>query len=160
MKAYRQERLDNAICFFASEHHLKTRSYPWQTQIYKYLAFFEFELLEETGEAPWTRNSLAMEHGSVPKELYDRRDSYRSDLFRIEDKGENRRVFVALKKPNLDYFSDREIEKMNNLIYIYAAQWVKTSMMSAGARRSGPGKRRGKNARIALSTKQIPLRTS
>ena len=74
-----------------------------------------------------------MEHGPVPKELYDRRDSYRSDLFRIEDKGENRRVFVALKKPNLDYFSDREIEKMNNLIYIYAAQWVKTSMMSEGS---------------------------
>ena len=50
------------------------------------------ELLEETGEAPLDQEFLALEHGPVPKELYEHRDSYKSELFRIEDKGENRRV--------------------------------------------------------------------
>ncbi|MCX7030758.1 MAG: DUF4065 domain-containing protein [Spirochaetes bacterium] len=133
MKAYQQERFENVICFFAREHHKKTHAYPWQTQIYKYLAFFDFELLEETGEAPLDQEYLAMAYGPVPRELYEQRDSYVSELFRIKDMGDNRRAFVALKKPNLDYFSDREIEKMNNLIEIYAVRQVNASMMSEGS---------------------------
>jgi hypothetical protein len=133
MKAYQQERLYNAICFFAREHYKRTRSYPWQTQIYKYLAFFDFELLEETGDAPLDLQYLAMEYGPVPQELYEERDNVRSDLFRIEDRGEGRKVFVSLKQPDLSYFSARETKKMNDLIYIYAAQWVKSWTMSEGS---------------------------
>jgi len=38
MVAYQQGKITNAINFFALEHHRKTRRYPTQTMLYKYLA--------------------------------------------------------------------------------------------------------------------------
>ena len=129
MKAYQKERIENAICFFAREHHKKTRRFPSQTHIYKYLALFEFEILEETGDAPLDLEYVAMEYGPVPIDIYSKRDTLKSDLFSIEKRGKS--YFVkAKKKPNLDYFSEYEIEKMNNLIFIYAQRWVSSGVMS------------------------------
>jgi len=129
MKAYRKERIENAICFFAKEYRKETKRDPSQTHIYKYLALFDFEVLKETGDSPLDLDYRAMEHGPVPIEIYGNRDNLKSDLFVFEKKGDS--YFVkAKKRPNLDFFSEYEIEKMQNLIFIYAQQWVTSGIMS------------------------------
>ena len=129
MKAYQKERIENAICFFAREHYKKTKRFPSQTVIYKYLALFEFEILEETGESPLDLEYVAMARGPAPIEIYSRRDTLKSELFSFEKRGTTYLV-IAKKTPNLDYFSDYEIEKMENLIFIYAQRWVGSGIMS------------------------------
>lgn len=129
MKAYQKERIENAICFFAREHHKKTRKFPSQTHIYKYLALFDFEILEETGDSPLDLKYLAMEHGPVPPVIYNKRDNLKSDLFVFEKQG-NIYLVKARRKPNLDFFSEYEIEKMKNLVFTYAQKWVSSNIMS------------------------------
>ncbi len=123
MKTYQKERLENAICFFAKEHYHKTRRHPTQTHIYKYLSFFDFQLLEETGEAPLDLEYRAMRYGPVPIELYGERRELKSDLFFT--------IYVkARKSPDLDFFSEREIKKMQDLIFIFASTWTTTNIMN------------------------------
>ena len=47
MIPYQKEKIENAICFFASEHQKKTKHPLYQTFLYKYLAFLDFESLRE-----------------------------------------------------------------------------------------------------------------
>ena len=74
MPAYQKERLENALLFFSQEHHKKTKKYPLQTVLYKYLAFFEFRYLEKTGIMPLELHYRAMKNGPVPIEIYDKRN--------------------------------------------------------------------------------------
>lgn len=130
MKAYQKERIENAICFFAYEHFEKTGKYPSQTHIYKYLAFFDFQILEETGEAPLDLDYLAMERGPVPIQLYKKRREIKSDCFCFQETGTNNFIVKAVKKPDLHYFSEYETEKMKNLIYIFATSYTTASIIS------------------------------
>lgn len=43
---YKDEKLKNAICFFANEHEKLTRKPLSQTFLYKYLAFLDFKSIE------------------------------------------------------------------------------------------------------------------
>ena len=130
MKAYQKKRIENAICFFADEHFKRTKKYPSQTHIYKYLAFFDFQILEETGEAPLDLDYLAMERGPVPIQLYKKRRDIKSDCFCFQETGTNTFIVKAINKPDLDYFSYYEIKKMKDLIYIFAASYSTASIMS------------------------------
>ncbi len=130
MKAYQKERLENLICFFAKEHYKKTKKYPSQTHIYKYLAFFEFRILERTGEAPLDLNFRAMQWGPVPEELYNNRNKIESNLFIFEKQKDNNIIVKALSMPDLDYFSEDEIKEMNSLIFMFAQKWVTSNIMS------------------------------
>lgn len=130
MKVYQKERLENAICFFAYGHYKETKKYPSQTYIYKYLAFFEFQILEETGEAPLDLTYRAMKRGPVPLELYENRRGLKADCFCFEEKDENTILVRALKKPEMDYFSEYEIKKMNDLIYTFASSYMTAHIMS------------------------------
>ncbi|MEW5817946.1 MAG: type II toxin-antitoxin system antitoxin SocA domain-containing protein [Spirochaetota bacterium] len=130
MKPYQKERFENAVCFFSSEHFKKTKKYPSPTHIYKYLAFFEFEVLEETGSAPLELEYKAMDHGPVPYKIWEQRRELKSELFRFEEYEPDKIIVKALKTPNLDYFSEYEIEKMNTLIFIFASTWTTAGIMS------------------------------
>ena len=130
MKAYQKERLENVICYFAREHFKKTKWYPSQTILYKYLAFFEFRVLESIGEAPLDLEYLAMKRGPVPIEIYRDRDKLKSELFCFENVGANKYVVKALKKANLDYFSEYEREMMSDLIDIFAQRYTSAQIMS------------------------------
>jgi uncharacterized phage-associated protein len=127
---YQKEKIENAICFFAKEHKKRTKKPLSQTALYKYLALFEFEIFEETGRPPLNLIYKAMDYGPVPIEIYNKRDEYESELFRFKKIGENEYIIIPLKKPNLDYFSEYEIEKLKNLVYIYGEKFVTTSIMS------------------------------
>lgn len=130
MQPYFKERLENVICFLASEHQKRTKEPLYQTSLYKYLAFFEVRLLRKTGQLPLGLRYLAMERGPVPEELYSNRETIQSDKFRfIPEEGGRYRV-QAIGKQDLDYLSDLEVEELKNLIEIFGQRWIRTKIMS------------------------------
>jgi hypothetical protein len=134
MLSYRKERIDNAILFFAQNHYKKTKKYLSQTILYKYLAFFEFRYLKQAGDMPLELTYKAMQRGPVPMEIYENRDTpgyfplVTFEPFQIQ----NGTGYLVKPKGtfNPDYFAEAELEEMNNLIEIFAQQWVGASAMS------------------------------
>jgi hypothetical protein len=134
MKAYAKERLENAICFFAREHHKRTGIYPTQTMIYKYLAFFDLQVLEERGEPPLELKYKAMKNGPVPIDLYNRRQDLDTDLFCFESQKEKNMILVKAKKvPDMDYFSKYELQKMESLLFMFAQRGIDSETMSTAS---------------------------
>ena len=135
MLAYQKERLENTMLFFVLEHYRKTKKYPSQTILYKYLAFFEFRYLEKTGTMPLELTYRAMKNGPVPLEIYDKRN--KSGAFSavefepFEAKAGNAAYIIKPKgKFNPDYFAGAELSEMQELIEIFAQQWVSANIMS------------------------------
>lgn len=127
MIPYQNEKIKNAALFFAGEHKKRTRRPLYQTYLYKYLAFLDFISLRETGRLSLGLSYRAMEHGPVPVEVYDGKEAVTGCRFVKNGMGE---VVIANTKPNLDYFSEVEIEIMNRLINFYAQVWVTAGTMS------------------------------
>lgn len=130
MIAYQTEKINNAICFFAKMHRKKTKQYLYQTFLYKYLAFLEYNILEKTGQPVLGLTFKAFKKGPVPIELYENRSKLNTDLFKFVDVGENQYKIIAKKDSNLDYFSNDEIEEMNQLIETYAKSYIKSNLIS------------------------------
>jgi len=131
MIPYQKEKLDNAVCFFAKEHHKKTRHKLYQTFLYKYLAFLDFGYLKAYGKPPLGLTYVAMERGPVPKELYDRRnDVDLSDIFSFRKDERQNIIIVPKESPNLAYFNKREVDFMYRLIEIYSQSYVTSTLMS------------------------------
>lgn len=133
--AYQKERLENTLLFFSLEHYKKTKRYPSQTALYKYLAFFEFRYLEKTGIMPLELRYRAMKNGPVPIEIYDKREKTGAfstvEFEQIKTKaGHSAFIVKPNGKFNPDYFSDAELEEMGNLIEIFAQQWIGANEMS------------------------------
>jgi len=135
MLPYRKERIDNAMHFFAQNHYKKTKKYLSQTFLYKYLAFFEFRYLEKYGDMPLELTYKAMERGPVPMEIYDNRaaQSYFSKVIFEPSPMKDGKTKYTIKPKGIfeaDYFADAEIEEMNNLIDMFAQNWVRATEMS------------------------------
>ena len=130
MIPYQSEKIENAICFFAKEHQKKARKPLYQTFLYKYLAFLDFVSLREIGKPSLGLRYLAMEKGPVPIEIYDKRDTYSTPLFKFVKDQDNRIVIRPKGEPNLDYFSPFEIKIMERIIEIYAKSYVPTRLVS------------------------------
>jgi uncharacterized phage-associated protein len=140
MLAYRKERIDNAILFFAREHYKKTGNDLSQTALYKYLAFFEFRYLKKYGEMPLELEYRAMEHGPVPIEIYANRETrgyFSLATFEpVTLKGGGRGYIIKPKGSfNPDYFAETELEEMKDLIEFFAQRWVTASIMSDSSHR-------------------------
>jgi len=135
MLSYQKERIDNALLFFAQNHYKKTKKYLSQTFLYKYLAFFEFRYLKKAGDMPLELTYKAMERGPVPMEIYNNRDNpnYFSKVV-FEPSLTKSGKSMYLVKPNgtfdPDYFAEAELKEMNDLIDIFAQQWVGSTEMS------------------------------
>jgi uncharacterized phage-associated protein len=130
MVPYQKEKIENAICYFASEHYKATRKPLTQTYLYKYLAFLDFKSLEDIGKPALGLEYIAMERGPVPIKIYGERDKIKSSCFEFKNIGKNVYVVMAKGKPDLDFFSDHEIREMKRLIEIYADRFVHASDMS------------------------------
>jgi len=130
MIPYQKQKIENAICFFAREHKKKTRKPLYQTFLYKYLAFLDFETIRETGRPCLGLTYLAMKRGPVPIEIYNQRDKIESDLFQFIPDQEDRRMVLAKTNPNLNYFSKKETNQMQRLIEIYADSYITTRLIS------------------------------
>ena len=131
MIPYQQEKIDNAICFFAKEHYSRTRHRLYQTFLYKYLALFEFKYLKSYGVFPLGLTWRAMPKGPVPVELYDKRhDPCLSNAYAFRKEQNSNIIVLPGKSLNLDYFNHREIGIMKNLLEIYAQAYVTARLMS------------------------------
>ncbi|KAF0157920.1 MAG: Uncharacterized protein FD159_1276 [Syntrophaceae bacterium] len=130
MIPYQKEKIENAICFFAYEHMKKTRQPLYQTFLYKYLAFLDFEILKETGRPSLGLSYKAMEHGPVPMEIYGKLHEWKSPCFAYTEGQENKKTIQPKGKPNLDYFSQKEIKQMHRLIEIYAKNYIPARLIS------------------------------
>ena len=126
-------KLDRLIHFFAKEHKETSGTHLFKTTLLKYIDLFEFELLPILGQPPIGLEYCAMKNGSVPIELYDSIDKgeYESDFVEIiqeieEDEmgGETRKIKIIPKPMEDEYdfddFSEIEIDKMYELIELYA----------------------------------------
>jgi len=91
MIPYQKEKIENAICFFAHEHMKKTRQSLYQTFLYKYLAFLDFEILKETGRPCLGLSYMAMEHGPVPMEIYGKLHEWKSSCFTFTEEQDNKK---------------------------------------------------------------------
>jgi hypothetical protein len=135
MLSYRKERIDNALLFFAQNHYKKTKGYLSQTFLYKYLAFFEFRYLKTAGDMPLELTYKAMDRGPVPMEIYDNRDNlayFSKVIFEPFQTKSGKDGYLV--KPNgtfePDYFAEAELKEMNDLIAMFAQQWVSATEMS------------------------------
>jgi hypothetical protein len=128
---YRDEKIENAIAFFVHEYHKKTKRDLRQTFLYKFLAFFDFEIFRDTGEPALGLVYDAMDHGPVPEEIYKERRFLRTDKY-ISEKDGNQLIFKSMPSthPDLDYFSPAEIAQMQRLIEIYATNYMTVSDIS------------------------------
>lgn len=135
MFAYKKERLENAICFFVREHKRRKKKDPTQTYIYKYLALFDFGMLVKTGKPALDLEYKAMAKGPVPIEIYEKRNSYETDLFKFVPQEDKKTVIVKTKgkKPNLEYFSEYEIMEMQRIVEIYINTSVDTNILSGAS---------------------------
>ncbi|MGC9365528.1 MAG: Panacea domain-containing protein [bacterium] len=136
MIPYKKEKIDNAICFFAKEHKRKTGKYLYQTFLYKYLAFLEFNMLKKTGHPVFDLDFHAFEHGPVPVEIYNKRKRLENDLYKFDEtkirEFDDKIGYIVISKrePDLDYFSDNEIKEMNDLITIFATTYTTAKTIS------------------------------
>lgn len=130
MIPYQKEKIENAICFFAREHLKKTKHLLYQTFLYKYLAFLDFESLRETGRPCLGLTYRAMERGPVPVEIYNQRHELKTPLFEFCPDQEQKIAIRSKCKPNFEYFSKYEIDKMHKLIEIFGKSYIPAKLIS------------------------------
>lgn len=119
MIAYKTEKINNAICFFAQEVYKLRKQYLPQTLLYKLLAFLDFFSIEKLGTPALELKYRAYKKGPVPVGIYNKREGYQAGCFKFEKRGTSRFIIISTKEADLDYFSEFEIEIMNYLLDKY-----------------------------------------
>ena len=119
MIAYKTEKINNAICFFAREVYKLRKQYLPQTLLYKFLSYLDFSSIEKLGKPALELEYRAYKNGPVPVGIYNNREGCQTDCFKFEKRGNDKFVIISTKAADLDYFSEFEIETMNYLIDRY-----------------------------------------
>lgn len=131
MIAYKREKIENAICFFASEYLKRTNRNIPQTILYKMLAFLDFNVLKNTGKPSLELEYRAMERGPVPIEIYDNRKiPYETECFKFVQTGPQNFDIESKKEPDLDYFSNYELKVMEEIIVKYGHRKISQKELS------------------------------
>ncbi len=140
MNAYYREKLNRAIAWFAKKHFEKTGKYPTQIQLFKYLAFLEFQSVKERGYPVFGLKYKAMKFGPVPEELYNefKTSSSASKFYQV--KRVNLKTHQGIKKvvlilpsseePDMKLFSPWELSTMERLVEIYGEAWIGADVFS------------------------------
>lgn len=118
---YRRQKILNAVAYFASEFFKRRGYYPRQTWIYKMLALLDFGMLRKSGTPCLGLNYYAMEMGPVPQELYNSRHCLGNEKFEFISTDRGWRV-EARGEPDLDFFSDDELDEMDSIIDTYVTE--------------------------------------
>jgi len=128
----REQKINNAIAFFAIKFHSRCKYWPSQTWIYKLLAFLDHRILKKTGIPCLGLNYVAMELGPVPTELYENRYNLKNDTFHFVPI-ENKIEVIACKEPDLSYFSDLVIDEMEQISdeFIYSTKTLPETIDAA-----------------------------
>jgi len=129
--AYKKEKIENAICFFASEYQKRANRHIPQTILYKMLAFFDFNVLKNTGKPSLELEYRAMKNGPVPIEIYDNRKiPYETECFKFIQTSPQNFIIESKKEPDLDYFSDFELKIMAEIIIKYGHRKIPQKELS------------------------------
>lgn len=131
MILYSEEKIINAISYIAFKHKELSGKVLYKTALFKFLALFYYKILEEVGEPPFEVSFKAMERGPVPDEVLvsiDELDNFGAPFFQIsyepnDDGTSSPKVLIESKSFNLDYFSDFEIEVLDNLLDRYSSNY-------------------------------------
>ena len=144
MIPYQQQKIDNAICFFANEYKYKTHKELYSTYLYKFLAFLDFNSIKDNGRPSLGLTYMVYPKGPVPIEIYNNRHNLKTNCFEFKSAGRatinskdiEKFLIIPKSEPDLDYFSEYEIKEMYNLIEIFADEYVKTSDISEASHES------------------------
>jgi hypothetical protein len=124
--AFQKEKIGNAMAYFAKAYYERVGYYPRQTWIYKFLALLDFRFLKKAGVPSLGLEYDAMEKGAVPAYLYDNRFSIKSRYFEFIPTQTGSFEVRNLVEPNLDYFSDDELDIMDDILDTYATSDLET----------------------------------
>jgi uncharacterized phage-associated protein len=125
MIVYKKEKLNNAICYFVSEHYRRTGRYLSQTILYKFLAFLDFKTLEKTGKPALELEYKALERGPVPHRIYNNIEKYeKKGCFTFSRPGNTVIVIPGDRPPDFDYFSETEADIMQGLVDKYSKRGI------------------------------------
>ncbi len=129
MIAYREEKIKNAICYFAKEHYKRTNRYIRQTLLYKYLGFLDFESIKNRGKPVLGLSFIAYDKGPVPPEIRAKRDNYDTECFSFFNTGGDYYNIMPKSDADLSYFSKSEIELMDNILSRYSRKELRNEEM-------------------------------
>ncbi|MGO9137096.1 MAG: type II toxin-antitoxin system antitoxin SocA domain-containing protein [Syntrophales bacterium] len=127
MIPYQKEKIENAILFFANEQAKSARKPLYQTYLFKYLAFLDFECLKETGRPSLGLTYKALKKGPVPIDLYNQNITFESFEYVTDELG---KFIKPKKKPDMNFFSKLELKIMNRLVEIYAQNYIMSKHIS------------------------------
>lgn len=130
---YEEERKINALAYIALIHKSLTQKPAFQTYIYKYTALIDFTAIKECGRPVFNFDYLALKNGPVPKQLYDNKEEYlKTQPFKdkiLLKKDENRIIYEPTGEPDLEYFSDYEIELIEKIVEKHAKKYITTGVI-------------------------------
>ena len=121
----REERIKNAICFFAAEHQRLTGSPLTHTSLYKYLAFLDYASIEKTGHPALGLIYPTKGRHPPPVVTHAKLRSLREDRFIFLPRGQDRYLVAATAEPDLSFFSPLEVSEMKSLVETYAHRFAK-----------------------------------
>ena len=112
---YNKKIVENAVTYIAQKYWQKTLRHIDQVILYKILAFTDFECVRTTGRPLTALDYYAEKMGPVPhtlknmkSELYEKRKSL--------DENSGKPVFIFKKEPDIDLFSDYELDVLDKYI--------------------------------------------
>jgi len=123
-------KYQNVVCLFAQKYKAKTKRDLVKTSLCKFLAFFQYDLIQVTGKPALALEFLAMEQGPVPPRVLEEAAHLENNTKYkwIEKNGYT--YVIPTSSPNLSYLSQREQEEIDKLIEIFADASITTSHMS------------------------------
>ncbi len=112
---YNKQIVENAVAYIAQNYWQKTQKHIDQVVLYKILAFSDFECVRNTGRPLTALQYYAEKMGPVPHALKNMKSKvYEKHCFQNENSGSP--VFVCENKPNIDLFSDYELDLLDKYI--------------------------------------------
>ena len=114
-----REKLINAVLYFSQN----TR-FCGKTKLMKLLYFLDFIHFKQTGKSVTDLNYFAWEQGPVPKSFFEEiTDSPKQDLkalITVRSTGDFQHISPKKgKKPDLDFFSPRELKLLKDISFIF-----------------------------------------
>ncbi|MGA2106654.1 MAG: hypothetical protein ABSH25_03335 [Syntrophorhabdales bacterium] len=116
----REEKIKNAVCFFAFEHERLARRPLTHTSLYKYLAFLDYASIEETGRPALGLLYLSRVRHPLPIGTFARLARLKKDPFIFLPRGGGGYLVKATGEPDVSYFSPLELREMKKLVETYA----------------------------------------
>jgi hypothetical protein len=121
----REEKIKNAICFFAFEHERLAHRPLTHTSLYKYLAFLDYASIEEIGRPALGLLYLSRVRHPLPIGTFARLAKLKKDRFVFLRRGGGRYLVKATGEPDVSYFSPLELREMKKLVETYALKCAK-----------------------------------